>query len=503
MMRAMDGVHREVAEGGTPKILIYIHVGMNTLEEARGNAMRVYRAMRSQAETAQEYPILIDWQSDAVSTYLEQLRFIRGGTKDAGMSGPLTAPLYVLNDLGRAAAGAPVTWMNQGVNDAQTLAGVLRGSTNWTKDPAWANPRLDAATRFLLRLNERYKADYRADDGKTPRRQIAVSVGEKSSVTGDEWFWRGVSYSATIPLKLATGPLINGLGKPAWENMYRRTTTMFESPDAFVTAGRSDAEIDEVLDRGSVGAVSLLCYELAQKSEAWLPAEKRDRVPRSLWGTAGPVAAEAGGGEPAKYEITIVAHSMGAIVANNMLRRFPHLPVKNIVYMGAACTINDFRQSVVPFMQSAEHGETEFYNLCLDPVAETLDTEAYDLVPRGSLLVWIDTFLENPRTPLDRMLGRWENIIQATYIFPEEIRGRVTIKAFGLLGWDATAAELAANPQKHGDFSRRDFWRPEFWRAGPPMGEAQVQDMKERTKGNEKQAEDLGEGLKKMMEEGK
>jgi hypothetical protein len=505
MMRAMDETHRNVPANEPRKILIYVHGGMNTLDEARGNAMRVYQAMAAAPETAAEYPILIDWQSDFVSTYLEQMRFIRQGTKDQGrISGPLTAPLYLFGDLGRAAAGAPVTWLNQGTEDAQTLAGAIRGGTEWSSDPAWANPRLDTAARFFLRLNERYRADF----GNNVPRAIAVSVG-KNRIEWPEWAARSVSYTATIPLKLATGPLITGVGKTAWENMYRRTSTMFESPDAFVTEGRSDEEIDAFLDRGSIGAVSMLLYELAQKTEQTLPLDHRDKVPPTLR-RAVAQQEETTPGAPSTqpqapgYEITIVAHSMGSIVANNMLRRFPHLPVKNIVYMGAACTISDLRSSVVPFLQQPEHADTRFYNLCLHPIAETLDTEAYDFVPRGSLLVWIDAFLENPRTPLDRTLGRWENVIQATYIFPEEIRGRVHIKSFDLLGWDATPAELAANPQKHGDFTRKNFWVSSFWQPGPPLGaETKLhQQLEKKAREEEAKPENLMEGLKRLVPEG-
>src|SRR5205807_7605742 len=99
------------------------------------------------------------------------------------------------------------------------------------------------------------------------------------------------------------------------------------------------------------------------------------------------------------YQITLVGHSMGAIVLNELVRRSTTEGVHydNIVYMAAACSVRDFQRSVVPYMQ--RHTTTNFYNLCLHPVNEVRERHAADLVPRGSLLVWIDDMYSNPYTP--------------------------------------------------------------------------------------------------------
>ena len=86
----------------------------------------------------------------------------------------------------------------------------------------------------------------------------------------------------------------------------------------------------------------------------------------------------------------------------------------------------------------------------------------------GSLLEWIDTFLTDPATPLDRTLGKWENIIQATHIIPLPVRPRVALKAFGV---GTTATE---GPQRHGEFDNYRpgegqtwrFWEPSFREPG-------------------------------------
>ena len=77
---------------------------------------------------------------------------------------------------------------------------------------------------------------------------------------------------------------------------------------------------------------------------------------------------------------------MGAIIANEIVRVFPKLPYKNIVYMGAASSIRDFRMSVEPVLQSDSHPNLRFYNLSLHPYAEVYEINRGGLSPLGSLL---------------------------------------------------------------------------------------------------------------------
>jgi hypothetical protein len=107
-----------------------------------------------------------------------------------------------------------------------------------------------------------------------------------------------------------------------------------------------------------------------------------------------------------------------------------------------------------------------FYNLCLDPTAELRETHGYEIPPRGSLLVWIDDYFANPATPLDRTLGRWENIVESTYVIPDDpqIRKRITLKAFALNPTDAFDPN---NPQQHGHFRYLRYWDESLWKAAP------------------------------------
>lgn len=77
-------------------------------------------------------------------------------------------------------------------------------------------------------------------------------------------------------------------------------------------------------------------------------------------------------------------------------------------------------------------------------------------------------FLAAITTPLDRTLGKCENIIQATHIIPPQIRPRVNLKAFGV------GKTASAGPQRHGEFDDYQpgdnqtwrFWDPSLREAG-------------------------------------
>jgi hypothetical protein len=170
------------------------------------------------------------------------------------------------------------------------------------------------------------------------------------------------------------------------------------------------------------------------------------------------------------FEMTLIGHSMGTIVLNDFIRdyeSYPNLKITNIVYMAPACSIRDFERSVIPYMRSTKGKDARFYNLTLHPLNDVREANAFNLVARGSLLEWIDSYFTTPSTPMDRTLGKWENIIQATHIIPDEVRERVYIKGFPVGDTNKDG------PQKHGEFDEyrpKDgqtwkFWDRAFWEA--------------------------------------
>jgi hypothetical protein len=89
-----------------------------------------------------------------------------------------------------------------------------------------------------------------------------------------------------------------------------------------------------------------------------------------------------------------------------------------------------------------------------------------DLLPRGSLLEWIDDQLTSPETPLDRTSGKWDNMAAMEYIFPPAVRSRVLLKGFGYRDPRDKANRFLFNGlTRHGSFDdpRFGFWRDETW----------------------------------------
>jgi hypothetical protein len=102
--------------------------------------------------------------------------------------------------------------------------------------------------------------------------------------------------------------------------------------------------------------------------------------------------------------IVMIGHSMGTIVINELLQLFPNLPYESLVYMAGAASVRDTARAVTPVLVN-NRGCTKFYGLMLHPMNEARESTFYSLLPSGSLLVYVDEFLEVPKTVPDRTVG--------------------------------------------------------------------------------------------------
>lgn len=240
--------------------------------------------------------------------------------------------------------------------------------------------------------------------------------------TGDAEDYSGTSRSllwlATSPVKFVTTPFTYTLSKPAWDIMMRRTSTMFIKPDEFhaypLRIGTSF--------RGT-GALTLFLERLIQ-----FQAEK---------------------GAP--IDITLMGHSMGAIICNEILRAFPELNVTTIVHMASADSIRNLLDKTIPYIEA--HPKARFYGLFLAPENEDREPSAWGTTPSGSLLTWIDNSFTTPTTELDRRAGRWSNMRRALHLIPDPVLNRMHFKIFG----------LGIGPQEHGEFDDFPYWQKTFY----------------------------------------
>ncbi len=399
-----------IAPDGTRQILIFVHGGLNTYNQSLARANEI----TPKISAAHYYPLFINWDSGLISSYWEHLFLVRQGEVEP-VWGPVTFPLYFVADVGRAVTRAPVVWYYQITSDFTTMV------------------RYESPIRFG-RSNSNWLA--RASTGARSGLYLSIGSDQRTWLSQCGYF---SSYVVTFPFKLATGPVIDAFGKSAWDNMSRRTQTMFRSPAEF----EQPAMTDEIrAARRRVG-------EPAQGAVARLMQALDDFV------TADPSN---------HYAITLIGHSMGTIVANEMVLTHPNLCYSNIIYMGAACDVSDFANAVIPCLERDTNAH--FYNLTLHPIAEAREAQWtwLDLTPRGSLLEWIDNFLSTPRTVPERTLGKWDNVISTTALIPTNVAGRVRIKAFAVGPRD----KFPDNPMVHGDFSEEPFWERDFWTKRAP-----------------------------------
>jgi len=124
--------------------------------------------------------------------------------------------------------------------------------------------------------------------------------------------------------------------------------------------------------------------------------------------------------------------------------------------MGAACSLREFEEVILPYLKRPDRLETRFYNLCLHPDMEFGEKMMGEMVPKGSLLEWLDNYLNDPDDLMDMTAGRIENIVNINNLIPEDLEQRVVIKVFG---------PGRNKPTMHGEFNDTNvtFWNKKFW----------------------------------------
>lgn len=439
----MDAFH--TTHPGKRRVVIFIHGGLNnnvtTVERARETA----QAMRQDGV----YPVFLNWQSNLVGAEWEHLMNVRQGDHK-GYRHFYLFPFYLAGDLARAFGRAPATWFYLASSNIDRVRHVRQGKQT-AYDKAYAALRdqyLACATArqcneiAIIKGPETHGWMERASatgrtvaTGVIPTRYWAGAVGVHG-LAG--WAW--------LSPRLLAAPILDGLGGPSWDTMTRHAALPFHAD------GVANADKHVMVQQRGIsypegnGGFARFFRRLQQKISCQ---------------TGDPCHAD-------EWDITIIGHSMGTIVLNHALNEFPDLPIANIVYMAAATSVRDYERAVFPYMK--RHPETRMFHLTLHDFAELRDQYFYEIPPAGSLLVWIDTFLAKPDTFRDRTAGSFANLVRFAQETPPELRGRISIKAFGV-GRDLAATD----PQHHGDFggfNGRDrcgkFWDPAFWTVGTP-----------------------------------
>ncbi|MBM3951332.1 MAG: hypothetical protein FJ311_07745 [Rhodospirillales bacterium] len=426
------------------KLLIFAHGGLNSRRVAHEQVVEQTALLRADGY----YPIFLIWRTSALETYWEQVAHVRTGEVEDSPS--LTTPLYITGDFGQGVARAPVNFKNQ-------VKRFWRSEIDRDKefvidkDAAVGNSANKESLYYNVTLSKNF----------TNEREITTESALEDAL-----------YAALMPARIATTFFVDPLGTTAWENMVRRAMTGIHSANEFkVCDGKEGNPADEKLcerlksDRKNYPHGTGGFSKLFQTLESCMTPEQD--APSS--NQAGGAAVNKGAARPRPpctlkaeqkaalqkgVKVTLVGHSMGTIVFNQLASLYSDIPYEKIIYMAAAANIRHFTNAITPLMRS--NPGLSVHSLMLHPLAESRERFGGGIAPSGSLLEWIDEMYEPSVTPLDRTLGKWRNVRLAKHIFEEDIRDKIHFKIFGFSN---------ADPTKHGDFNDTRFlyWRSEFW----------------------------------------
>lgn len=443
---------------GKRELLIFIHGGLNVPTSAIEHSGVLSTYIEKEKRY---YPIFINWDSGPFSTLGEHLFQVRQG-ETKPLLAKATSSVVLGADLIRGMARAPLVWTSLSLSANEQPGGFMPPSH-----------RMLSSQQVLL-----HPVQPGVGPEVSPKSPLVTHYRTKADRAVQK------AHDLTFVPKMVTSTLIDALGCGAWDMMVRRSQLLFQAPTSRAAMPaevrtKSDRIASIVKQRQEETAegrseIEKLSHELQVKdpSSGLEPAVHLSRSrPGAVEQFLAQLKAELGE-EARGYSITLIGHSMGAIVANEMISRHSELPFDRIVYMAAACSIKECTTSVGSYLLKNRY--SHFYNLTLHPVSEVAETEpaigpedrwyqaawkfpASLMVPRGSLLVWLDEFFTNPTTEQDRRMGKWRACIRSANAFPKEVQSRVHLKMFTRGPVD--------DPQTHGAFSSEGigFWRPEFW----------------------------------------
>ncbi|MBL8042327.1 MAG: hypothetical protein JNL86_05350 [Nitrospira sp.] len=296
------------------------------------------------------YPMFINWDSDFPDSIADDLFRYRFGKHNASLA-TSTFPIVLGNRILASAMSVPTAILHQGQTAWHGISGAYEEGDPW----------LGIVGDTLLNLP-------------------AYGLG------------------------MAFLPFAEGIGSPAWGIMKKRVD------DA--TSVRTPA-----ISPGFKGAARTLMEALQARvvvDEACGRIQSRAVDGRRYcWSNSS-----------TEVDITLVGHSMGAMVVNRLLdvMNDTHasasnrsLPITRVVFLAPACSINEAEQLLMPYLE--RHEQTHFWLFALNKRDESRQIPLNGwavFLPRGTLLAWIDTFLEQETGPAEGRLG-WAKALEDFY----------------------------------------------------------------------------------------
>ncbi len=391
------------------QILLFIHGGLNSYEEGLGHIDKFLKAQTATEEEKRtlKFPNLnsyfllsLNWEAGLQSALFDHFFHIRYGKRDPWFA-TATSPIVLFHDLGNSIIKTPDAiysetkdlFQNQSADYTSAMITTALMASYYGLPIAALHPTLTIA-------------------GVMPYATYGAAGLYGYTTLRDD-----LTRYLFMPIRMASAPLVEGFGTPAWDMLKRRPDLLLFNP-----ATKKDSATQQLLK------------QLADRIEdgKWQTAECKSNksVPCPL------------------VELTLLGHSMGAMVSDRILTTLAkQLTFKHIIYLGAANSIADFKVSVVPYLR--DHKQTKFWSFALSEVDESNETYAADLLSRGSLLVWIDLLLERTYGLPQKRFGReanqgWLNIDDGD-----------AWKSICRISFSSDRARKE-EPRKHGDFTEPD-----------------------------------------------
>ncbi|MDH3658696.1 MAG: hypothetical protein OEU92_01500 [Alphaproteobacteria bacterium] len=432
------------------KLLLYFNGGLSDPEGVRRQAERQVPCMLSD----QIFPVFMIWPTGFFASYVEQVIQVRNGRLHRSKK-YFTMPFHVIGDIGQGLVRAPINYESQ-----------ARRFFN-TKIRIDEEKYYVAATCDLMDQ----KDDVTQGDCKFHNDQEIVGSNanvvfdgdrvddERSTSLGD------VGAIITAPIRLLMLPFVDSFGKTAWENMVRRTKTSVRRPDEY----RHDLHRKEgeefarrmIADKQDFPKGLGGFARFFSMLESCMLDEEPGDGGRERWRCEQSDVTSGARERLQQAKVTLIGHSMGTIVINEVVPHHPKLPYDNIVYMAGATSIRDTDRAITPLLER-RRGRTRFFNLSLHPMNDAREQTFGGMAPSGSLLAWIDEMYDKPSTMLDRTIGQWRHLRVAKHVFSADAQKWMLFRVFNL---SSKPDDPTPNPLSHGDFNddQMKFWRPSFW----------------------------------------
>jgi pimeloyl-ACP methyl ester carboxylesterase len=403
----MQGIEEHRRKHGSVKLLFFFHGGLNSRGEAIKRAAEHIQQMAH--DEPDLYPIFVNWQTSLYSSYWDHLWWVHKGHQTPRWSAFPLGVLESLIDLGRTVLDSPVAaylHYEDRYRSIKEREELVRPFAGVTKATEACSPDLDFREGKL-----------------NPNRRSVASDSAQSAIF--------------FPATLLGSGLLDAVGGNAWGAMIYTSERLFYTNDEM-----HHPYVYKPNVAGSGGFPMFL---------------------DALAGAVGP-----------QDDITIVAHSAGAIVANRLIANYPRLPIHNLIYMAPACTIDEVMPGgkITNWLaaQSPATGDRNLYILALHEQSEFEESHVWGLAPRGSLLVWLDEYIQPKSSEFGgMMLGRARNLRLHAHLIPCAIQKQVHITAFN----DCACAKPWEQPQHHGDFGDLPYWGRD-WRKPKLDGVEQI-----------------------------